>query len=53
VALEFCSFAQSYRGVTIRQTILGVRAMAKKKIKLDKEAISDFLVADTDTESGA
>jgi len=27
--------------------------MATKKMKLDKEAISDILVADTDLESGA
>jgi hypothetical protein len=49
VALGFCNIAQSYRGVKIRQTILGVRAMAGKKIKLDME---DILVAETNSESG-
>jgi hypothetical protein len=53
VALSFCNISQSYRGVKIRQTTLGVRAMAGKKIKLDKEAITDMLVAETDSESGA
>jgi len=33
--------------------IVGLRAMAGKKIKLEKEAISEILVADTDSESGA
>jgi hypothetical protein len=50
--LGFCNFAQPYRGVKISQTILGVRAMAREKIKLDK-TISAILVDDTDSESGA
>jgi len=33
--------------------IVGLRAMARKKIKLQEEAISEILVADTDWESGA
>jgi len=31
----------------------GYQAMAEKKIKLEEEAISEILVADTDSESGA
>jgi hypothetical protein len=33
--------------------IVGLRAMAGKKIKLEEEAISEILVADTASESGA
>ena len=33
--------------------IVGLRAMARKKIKLKKEAVSEILVADTDSVSGA
>jgi hypothetical protein len=36
-----------------RQTIVGLRAMARKKIKLEEVAISEILVADTALESGA
>jgi hypothetical protein len=32
------------------QTILGITAMAGEKIKLNAEAISDILVAETDSE---
>jgi len=32
--------------------IVGLRAMARKKIELEEEAISKMLVADTDSESG-
>jgi len=38
--------------VYTRQTIVGLRAMARKKIKLEEEAISEILVADTASESG-
>ena len=33
--------------------IEGLRAMAGKKIKLEEKAISEILVADTNSESGA
>ena len=33
--------------------IVSLGAMARKKIKLEKEAISEILVADTNSESGA
>jgi hypothetical protein len=33
--------------------IVGLRATAGKKIKLEEEAISEILVVDTDVESGA
>ena len=36
-----------------RQTIVGLRAMARKKIKLEKETIRKILVADTAWELGA
>jgi len=33
--------------------ILGLRAMAREKIKLEEESISEILVADTASELGA
>jgi len=36
-----------------KQTIVDLRAMARKKIKLEEEAISEILVADTALELGA
>ena len=36
-----------------RQTIVGLRAMAGKKMKLEEEAIREILVADTTWELGA
>jgi len=36
-----------------RWTIVGFRAIAGKKIKLEEEAISEILVADTTSELGA
>jgi hypothetical protein len=32
--------------------VVGLRAMARKKIKLEEEATSEILVADTASESG-
>jgi len=39
--------------VQTSQTIVGLRAMARKKIKLEEEAIREILVADTTWELGA
>jgi hypothetical protein len=39
--------------VQTRQTIVGLIAMAGKKVKLEKEAIREILVADTAWELGA
>jgi hypothetical protein len=44
---------QSYRGVLIRQTNIGVQVIAREKIKLQGEAVSEILTADTHLESGA
>jgi len=38
--------------VLTRQTIVCLGAMAGKNIKLEEEAISEILVADTNSESG-
>ena len=45
------TLAQSYV-VQTRQTIVGLTAMARKKIKLEEEAIREILVADTTWELG-
>jgi hypothetical protein len=37
---------RSYTGVLIRQTNIGVQVIAREKIKLQDEAISEILVAD-------
>ena len=37
----------------IRQTIVGVGCNGLEKLKLDKEVISEILVAETDSESGS
>jgi len=50
-AYGFCNSGQSYI-VQTRQTIVGLRTMAGKKIKLKEEAINEILVADTALESG-
>jgi len=39
--------------VQTRQTIVGLRAKAGKKIELEEEAIREILIADTDWELGA
>jgi len=39
--------------VQTRQTIVGLRAMDGKKIKLEEEAIREILVADTSWKLGA
>jgi len=39
--------------VQTKQTIVGLRDMAGKKIKLEEEAIREILVADTAWELGA
>jgi hypothetical protein len=51
VALGFCSCAQSYRGVYVSHTFVSFHKWLWKKIKINKEAINEILVADTDSES--
>jgi len=48
----FYNSGQSYR-VQTRQAIVGLRAMARKKRKLEEEAIREIPVADTSWELGA
>jgi hypothetical protein len=45
------ALCQSYTAVYIRQTVVAVYCNGRCKIKLDTEAISEFLVADSDSES--
>jgi hypothetical protein len=52
MAFGFCNCAMSQKGLNKADHCMG-SAMARKKIKLKEEAISEILVTDTDLESGA